>query len=164
MLIYYANNGLSFRRADPSLALLPAEIAFDHAPSEDELVAAFPAHLAAKVAASAPTLLRAALAAGLTITSSATPALNGSTYAVDIDAQHKIAGVAAGIASRSRLPGGGATFAYADLAGGSHVFAAADFLNFAAAVEDYVYALESCAAALAAGQAAQWPPATATIA
>lgn len=163
MLLYYANNGLSFRRADPSLALLPGEIAFDHQPSEDDLAAAFPGRVAALAVAAAPQRLAAALAAGIVVASVASAALNG-TYAVDVAAQRKVSAIAAGIASRGRLPGGGATFTYPEMSGALHTFASADFLNLAAVIEDYVYALETAAAATAAGESVSWPEAAAAIA
>jgi hypothetical protein len=74
-----------------------------------------------------------AIGAGCQIVSTATPALNG-TYAVDETAQRNISGIAAGIAARNRVPGGGATFTYPDMAGTLHAFSAADFLNFATAI------------------------------
>jgi hypothetical protein len=87
-------------------------------------------------------LFAMAIAAGCRISSAATPALNG-TYAIDDAAQQTITGIAAGIAARNRVPGGGATFTYPDMAGTLHAFSAADFLDFATAVEDYVYALSN---------------------
>lgn len=79
------------------------------------------------------------IAAGLAIVSTSTPALNG-TYSLDADAQRKISGIAAGIGSRNRLPGGLATFDYTD-GFGTHTFTAAQFLDLATAIEDYLYAL-----------------------
>jgi hypothetical protein len=82
-----------------------------------------------------------AIGAGVQIVSTGTPALNG-TYAIDTPAQQNLSAVAAGIASRNRVPGGGTTFNYYDTAGNPHAFNATNFLNFASAVEDYVYALD----------------------
>lgn len=102
------------------------------------------------------------LATGIIVTSTATPALNG-TYAVDEEAQRFIAGTAAGIAARNRVPGGGATFGYGDMSGVPHNFTSADFLNFADAVEDYVYQLYATTQLLLSGQTATWPPNNVTI-
>lgn len=84
--------------------------------------------------------MRNALLNGLQIVSTSTPALNG-TYAIDAATQQNISAVASGIASRNRVPGGGSTFNYFDMAGAPHAFSATNFLNFAAAAEDYIYAL-----------------------
>lgn len=102
------------------------------------------------------------LAAGITITSTATPALNGA-YGIDDQSQRFISGTAASIAARSRLPGGGATFGYGDITGAPHNFSSSDFLNFADAVEDYVYNLYATARTLLAGGTAVWPSASITI-
>lgn len=106
--------------------------------------------------------LAAALAAGITIVSTATPALNG-TYGVDDQSQRFISGTAASIAARSRLPGGAATFGYGDVTGARHNFSSADFLNFADAVEDYVYALYTALETALAGGTAVWPSSSVTI-
>lgn len=83
----------------------------------------------------------AVVGAGLAIVSTATPALNG-TYGIGPPEQQNISGIAAGIASRDRLPGGGATFDYGDAANVLHTFTGPNFLNFAAAVEDFLYNLD----------------------
>jgi hypothetical protein len=82
----------------------------------------------------------AKLAAGAAVTSTATPTLDG-TYALGPAAQQMISSVAAGIAARNRVPGGGATFEYKDASGAAHSFTAQQFLDFASAIEDYVYAV-----------------------
>lgn len=107
--------------------------------------------------------LDAALTAGVTVTSTATPALNG-VYAVDPPSQANISGIATGIAARSRLPGGGSTFNYGDISGGQHAFASADFLNFADAVEDFCYALYAAFEGDAIGGSPSWPSSALTIA
>lgn len=84
--------------------------------------------------------LAAILANGIQIISTSTPALNASYDISDAQTQI-ITGIAAGIAARNRLPGGGATFNYPDIAGNQHAFGASDFLNFASAVEDFRYSL-----------------------
>lgn len=119
----------------------------------------------ARLTPGAPTPVQqyvAAMVAGLQITSAANSALNG-TYAVDSVTQGKIEGVAASIANGKGLPGGGATFNYLDSANNVHVFGSADFLNFAQAVENYVYALIQTLVALEGGHEQTWPAAQATI-
>lgn len=81
------------------------------------------------------------LAAGIQIVSDGTPALNG-TYGISAADQQNISGIAAGIGSRNRLPGGAATFDYGDIDEVDHTFTGPNFLNFAAAVEDFLYGLK----------------------
>lgn len=107
---------------------------------DDATSAELQAYRAQVTALSPDQAFAAALAGGLAIVSTGTKALN-ATYAIDAPQQQRISGIAAGISARNRLPGGGSTFQYPDLSGADHDFGATDFLNFAAAVEDYVYAL-----------------------
>lgn len=79
-----------------------------------------------------------AVTAGVNLTSTATPALNG-TYALDPESKANITAISTGIAAGKPLPGGGSTFLYADAAGLKHAFSATNFLNFATAVETYIY-------------------------
>lgn len=105
----------------------------------------------------------ALLAAGIAITSTATPALDG-TYAVDAGSQAQIAAIVTGINAGKGFPEGAASVAYPDVTGALHSFSAtSDFVNFAAALEAYVYQVNLTAAALEAGQPATWPTASATI-
>jgi hypothetical protein len=100
---------------------------------KDALAAVYAAH---DPAAPDPRAQFAAfLAAGLQVTIGGVAA----TFAIDDAAQKNISGIAAGIAARNRLPGGGATFDYPDMGFQDHAFTAAMFLDFAAAVEDAVY-------------------------
>jgi hypothetical protein len=78
--------------------------------------------------------------AGVAVVSTGTPGLS-ATYAIDPVAQGRISGIAAGIAARNRVPGGGANFPYRDAVGTDHTFTGAQFLDFAAAIEDFVFAL-----------------------
>lgn len=82
---------------------------------------------------------RALLADGLTITSAATPALNG-TYSADTTSQAQISALMTGLNSGLGFPMGLAALPYADVTGAPHMFTPADFKNFAAAVENFVYA------------------------
>jgi hypothetical protein len=84
----------------------------------------------------------AAIAAGLAITSTATPALNG-VYTIDpsivgVNINTIVNGINAGMG----LPGGGDSFAYFDMSGTPHMFTQAQFLQFAKAIMNYVYALD----------------------
>ena len=81
-----------------------------------------------------------ALKSGVQVNSTSTPSLN-AVYGVDPVSQAKIQAVSTGIAARGRVPGGGTTFNYPDITGQSHAFSAANFLNFATAIEDYIYNL-----------------------
>jgi hypothetical protein len=99
-----------------------------------------------------------ALAAGLTIASAATPALDG-TYDVSTKAQANITAVVTGVSAGFGLPGSGATFYYFDMSGAPHSFTAAQFVALATAIRDYVYAL-----ALYASGVAPLPAASVTIA
>lgn len=96
------------------------------------------------------------LSTSVQVNSTANPSLDG-VYAVDPASLQKIAQIATGIAARNRLPGGGTAFNYLDAAGNSHAFGASDFLNFAAAVEDYAYAVGQVLGAGGAGRATTWP-------
>lgn len=103
-----------------------------------------------------------ALAAGISITSAGTPALN-AVYATTTQAQNNVAGIAAGIASGQGLPHGAATINWPDAAGGLHAFTSAQFMAFADALRNYVYDLGVAEATLGAGGTAAWPSASATI-
>lgn len=160
--VVYSNNGLSFGTKDPGYQVQPGEVAFDHLATDVELAAAFPSYTAAKAIAQAPAQFDAAVSAGLTITSTGTPALNG-TYAVDTAARDVISAVEAGIAGGKGLPGGGSTFNHLDIAGVPHAFDATSFPNFAAAVRDYYYALIQTLVSIKGGHGGTWPSASATI-
>ena len=106
--------------------------------------------------------LSAALGAGITITSTGTPALNG-LYSCDQQAQDNASAIAASIGSGQGLPGGGTDFAYLDSTSTPHTFTQAQFLTLADAIRNYVYSLDITAAQSAAGQTVTWPTASATI-
>lgn len=158
----YWNNGTSRRAVEAAYVAQPGEVVFPDIATPDELTAAFSGYVVAAAAANAPAQYAAALMAGIQITSTATPSLNG-TYPVDDTTQGKITGIAAGINSNKGLPGGGSTFNYPDITGTMHAFGAADFLNFAAAVETYVYGLVQTEVALIGQHTATWPSASVTI-
>lgn len=107
----------------------------------------------------APQAAGNALFSGLTISSTGTPALNG-TYAVDQLSQMDIIAIETSLNAGKGFPGGATAFNYADMTGAMHSFTQANFTDFAAAVRDYVYALKS----VIAGASTTLPPPTATIA
>lgn len=105
----------------------------------------------------------ALIAGGITLTSTGTPALNG-TYSTHSVAQANISAIQIGIGSGMGLPGGSATFAYLDSAGGQHQFSAANFTAFAIAVRDFVYHSLIALATIEGGGTATFPLNTVTIA
>ena len=98
-----------------------------------------------------------AMSAGLAVTSTSTPSLNG-TYSVGAQAQADITSVMTGVAVGVGLPGGGSSFYWLDSGGTPHNFTQAQFLSLATAIRNYVYLLDM----YGYGQGSQ-PTATATI-
>jgi hypothetical protein len=98
----------------------------------------------------------------VTITSTATPALNGR-YSIDPDAQQNITALSTGIAAGKPLPGGGSTFNYPSVDGTMHAFTGSDFLNFATAVEGYIYNYTQAVGAIVAGGSVALPSSNLTI-
>lgn len=107
-------------------------------------------------------VVSSALAAGLTITSTSTPAING-TYAVDQAAQSRINAIETAILKNGAFPGSnGSQMAYPDITGKLNVFpSTALFSEFATAVADYVADLDLYAAG---ATGATLPSASVTIA
>lgn len=101
----------------------------------------------------------AQLAAGLAITSTGTPTLNG-TYGCDSVSQADIVAIETSLNAGKGFPGGATTFGYPDMSGALHSFSQTEFTAFAAAVRDYVYALRS----VISGQSTTLPASTASIA
>lgn len=92
-------------------------------------------------------VVSSALAAGLTITSTSTPAING-TYAVDQAAQSRINAIETAILKNGAFPGtSGTQMAYPDITGKLNVFPGlASWNAFATAIADYVADLDLYAA------------------
>lgn len=94
----------------------------------------------------APTLAQqaaAAINAGLTITSTGTPALNG-TYACDDAHQARINRVQGFIEANGKFPNGLTELPWPDMSGAIHLFpTTAEFTAFASAIADYVMALDA---------------------
>ena len=104
-------------------------------------------------------LANTAMGAGLAITSTGTPALNG-TYAIDNASQGKIAAISAYSCQR-QVPGGVAFVPWIDFNGTAHTFpTTASFQAFATAVADYVAVLD----VIIASNAGTPPAAAKTIA
>lgn len=107
----------------------------------------------------APQKSASLLQAGLTISSTGTPALNG-TYACDPLSQSDIIAIETSLnAGKGFPPGGATTFNYPDVTGAMHTFSEASFTDLAAAIRDYVYGCK----AYAYGQATSLPSSTVTI-
>jgi hypothetical protein len=84
----------------------------------------------------------AALAAGITITSTGTPALNG-TYTCDATAQARITSVQAYIQANGKFPGSTSTMVWVLMNGSVVTFpTTAEFTAFATAVANYVWDLD----------------------
>lgn len=88
----------------------------------------------------------AALAAGIVLTSTGTPSLNG-TYALDQAAQNNVNGTVSYIMLNGTFPGGGTTMTWIDQDGDAHVWPSVTvFKAFATAFADYVAAVALYAA------------------
>jgi len=87
--------------------------------------------------------VQSALAAGLTVTSTSTPAVNGA-YPVDATAQTKITSIELFIVKNGTFPGmSGTSLAWHDVLGAPHIFPSiAIFSEFATAVANYVTDLD----------------------
>lgn len=138
----------SFKAADGTALTLPTTLAPYVVPP---VVPSPGAALAAEAGA--------AFAAGLAITSTGTPALNG-TYAIDPATQAHIQAEVISILLNSTFADGSTTVVWPDMAGNTHTFGSiAEFKQFAAAVAAYVAALFK----VGNGTLTTLPAATATI-
>jgi hypothetical protein len=103
------------------------------------------------------------LAAGLAITSTAYPALDG-TYATDPASQQQVQATALYIAVNGRFPAALSALPWPDVSGAQHTFpTTAEFQAFASALGDYVTRLSLQSQAEAAGQSPVWPASSAAI-
>lgn len=102
------------------------------------------------------------LSQGIMITSTGTPALNG-VYDISPDSQLKISGVVTGVTAGKGIPGGASTFAWQDMGGVPHEFTSTQFIDFAAAIEEYMYSLYMTEGVLLNGGSVDWPDSTVTI-
>lgn len=107
--------------------------------------------------------LAAKLAAGLAITSTGTPALDG-TYGIEPTTQSQVQAVALYCNTNSRFPASLSALPWQDLSGAQHDFpSCSEFIAFATAEADYVTKVNLQAQAEAAGQTPSWPAASAAI-
>lgn len=106
--------------------------------------------------------LTTVLAAGVTITSTGTPAANG-TYPLDQDTLDDIVAVSDAIANGKGFFGL-SSVTFATITGTAYTFTDQTlFLNWANAIGGYVAQCKLTARALAAGASASWPSSTLTI-
>jgi hypothetical protein len=103
------------------------------------------------------------LANGLALTSTGTPALNG-TYALDETSAGQIYQIGLYASQIGTFPSGGTTQAYPDITGTPHTFTIAEFVAFLQAVAALISAMNNQAAIMAHGGTPVWPAQTATIA
>lgn len=111
----------------------------------------------------AQSTFQALIANGIILTSTGTPALNG-TYSTTDTAQKNVSSVVTGIAAGLGLPGGGTTFQYLDAANIPHAFDTSHFTAFAAALRNFVYNCEITLATIQNGGTATFPSNLVTIA
>ncbi|MGH6976700.1 MAG: hypothetical protein ACREED_06715 [Stellaceae bacterium] len=102
----------------------------------------------------------AALAAGIAITSTGTPSLNG-TYALDPQTRSNITAEQVYIATKGTFTNGLATKPWPDKSGALHTFqTTAEFTAFAVAVAQYVDALNTALLTAQQGGNPSWPSAS----
>jgi hypothetical protein len=155
----YSNNGMSFRAVAPDYVVTSGEVLFDHIATASELTSVFSGYTTAVAEVNKAITISEAFAFGLTVSSTSTPALNG-TYSITPTAIAYVDSIVASIDAGRGLPGGQSTFIYKDSSGGSHSFSSANFLNLAVALRDYVYNLNL----YMTGDISTLPLASATIA
>lgn len=142
----YSNNGLGFRVVPSDYIVQPGEVLLPtNNASPTQLAAAFPGYAAAIAARQVTAGSAVALNAGIAITSTGTPALNG-TYALDQGSINAIDEVVLYIDTNGTFPEGAATLPYPDAAGAMHVFpSVAEFKAFATAAADLVALIDEYA-------------------
>lgn len=160
----YGNNGVNYHLEQSSAACATGEVWFEGAkPTTAQLQAAFTGYNAAVAVQQAQATYVTALATGLTVTSTGTPALNG-TYAIDPSTQANITAEQVYIATKGTFTNGQATKAWPNKAGAFHTFpSTAAFTAFAVAVAQYVDALDAALATAQQGGTPTWPSANVTI-
>ncbi|SKC78226.1 hypothetical protein SAMN05445504_2360 [Burkholderia sp. CF099] len=83
-----------------------------------------------------------AFAAGIRLSSTGTPELDG-IYSCDAVSQADIVAIEASLITGKVFPSGATTLDYPDASGKPHSFSPSTFLDFASAVRTYVYALKA---------------------
>lgn len=152
-----SNGYVSFRAVDDSSEIVSGEAYFATTPTTAELQSAFAGYTAAVTAQTAQTAAAALLAGGLIITSTSTPALNG-TYGTRPQDQINVTGLQTAIAA-SAFPG-----FYFDNGGAKHTMTAAAFTALATAILDFIVAVDAALETALAGGAWVAPSASVTIA
>lgn len=156
----YWNNGLSSQWHDPSenYQLQAGQVEFAEIPTTAQLEAAFSGYAAAAAAAAVPAQYAAAIAAGLAITSTGTPAVNG-TYACDENQQDVITRLQTYIAKTGVFPGGLSSIQLR-LVSGAYISipSVAVFQNIATAIGNYVADADNAELAVLAGSSSWSAP------
>ena len=159
----YSNNGLAWRAWDDPNNLQAGGVYFAAAPTTAQLQAAFPGYDAAVAAQQAQATYAAAMAAGLTINSTGTPAVNG-TYALDQAQQEVITEVTDYIAKNNAFPGGLATVMLRTAAGGViAVSTIALWYEISTAIADFIAKADNALITAQGGSNPTWPSASVTI-
>ncbi len=117
----------------------------------------------ASSASAAASTLAAKLSAGIALTSTGTPALNG-TYALDPTSTTQIYQIGLFASQFATFPSGATTQPYPDAAGTQHTFTVPQFVAFLRAVAPLVSALQTQAGVMASGGTPAWPSQSAVIA
>lgn len=103
-----------------------------------------------------------AMASGVALSSSSTPALN-ATYAIDQASQFNITAEMVSINTNGTFTNGQSSRPWPDSIGTYHVFTVAQFKSFSTAIAQYVDDLAITEQALISGQQASWPTASISI-
>jgi len=109
------------------------------------------------------TMLATKMIAGIVLTSTSTPALNG-TYALDDVSQGQIYQIGLYANQFGVFPSGGSTLEYPDASGTPHNFTVVEFVAFLKAVSALVSALTTQSGIMAHGGTPSWPSQSVTIA
>jgi hypothetical protein len=133
----YSNNGTSFRMVDSSYVAQSGEVLFPAIATPTELTAAFSGYAAAVAAAGVPAAAAAALSAGLTVTSTGTPALNG-TYACDSNTTANINAEITSIMLNATFADGTTSLAWPDTSLALHTFNITQFKAFSTDLAAFV--------------------------
>ena len=159
----YSGNGLSFRAWDDPNNLQAGEVYFAEPPTMAQLQAAFPGYNAAVAAQQAQATYAAAMAAGLTIASTGTPAVNG-TYALDAEQQQVVTELAAYIEKNNAFPGGLASVNLRTASGGEIAIPTITlWFAISTAIADFIAKADAVLITAQGGGSPTWPSASATI-
>jgi hypothetical protein len=120
MRYFYSNNGLSFRVVDDAATPNPGEVEFDAPPTAQQLATAFLSYETALNAQAAQLAFNAAAKLGVTVTSTAYPAVS-ATYAIDKQSLANVTSEQVYLATANRFTNGQASRAWLDINGAPHV-------------------------------------------